>query len=81
MRYSNPFLRLLNASRYSLSGFYYAFKNEQAFQYECVVFALIAAVSIFVPLTIERKIILIFSWLVVMCLELINSAVSKELSI
>ncbi|MBR2208751.1 MAG: diacylglycerol kinase [Synergistaceae bacterium] len=77
MKYSNPFLRLFNASRYSLSGLYYALINEQAFQYEFVVFVVLCGILFFVPLIIERKIFLIFAWLVVMCLELINSSVEK----
>lgn len=77
MRYNNPFLRLFNASRYSASGLLYAVKNEQAFQYECIVFVIILVALIFISLPLEFKIILIFLWLIVMCLELINSAVEK----
>ena len=77
MKYSNPFSRLFNASRYSLGGLRYALMNEQAFQYECVVFVIILAVISFEPLSAELKIFLIFAWLIVMCLELINSAVEK----
>lgn len=77
MRYNNPLSRLFNASKYSLCGLSHALINEQAFQYESVVFVILCVILFFVPLTIEQKIFLIFSWLAVMCLELINSAVEK----
>jgi len=77
LRYNNPLSRLFNASRYSLYGLYHALIHEQAFQYESVVFVILCVVLFFVPLSIDRKIFLIFSWLAVMCLELINSAVEK----
>ena len=77
MKYSNPFSRLFNASRYSLDGLRHALINEQAFQYECAVLVIILAVSSFAPLSAELKIFLIFAWLIVMCLELINSSVEK----
>lgn len=77
MKYNNPFSRLLNASRYSLNGLRYALINEQAFQYEAIVFVVLCAILFFVRLTSEKKIFLIFSWLIVMCLELINSSVEK----
>ena len=81
MRYNNPLSRLFYASRYSLCGLYHALIHEQAFQYESVVFVIICAVLLFVPWEIERKIFLIFSWLAVMCLELINSSVEKAFNL
>lgn len=69
MQYRNIFARLINAARYSLAGFLYALKHEQAFRYEAVVFVIM--------ILLTRSIILIGSWCVVMCLELINSAVEK----
>ena len=77
MKYKNPFSRLFNASLYSLNGLYYALMNEQAFQYEAIVFVILCAVLFFASLNFEKKILLILSWLAVMCLELINTSVEK----
>ena len=77
MRYRNPLKRLVNASRYSLDGLLYALKNEQAFQYEAIIFVAVCVALCFVPLTLTEKIFALFSWLVVMALELVNSATEK----
>ena len=77
MRYRNPLKRLINASKYSLEGLYYALKNEQAFQYEFSVFVVLILILFLVPLNFERKIFLAAMWLTVMAFELVNSAVEK----
>ena len=78
MRYSNIFLRLWNASRYSLCGLIYALKNEQAFQYEAVVMMILFAVILIFNIPFQWSLMIIFAWLFVMCLELINSSVEKS---
>ena len=77
MKYDNIFSRLINASKYSLSGLYYAVKNEQPFRYECCVLGIIIILLMFMSWPFTWKIFLIFSWIFLMCLELINSAVEK----
>lgn len=79
MKYSNPLKRIINASRYSLEGLYYALKNEQAFQYEFFVFICVCLAAYFFPITFTQKIIAIFLWLIVMAFELANSAAEKIL--
>lgn len=69
MQYSNIFSRLINATRYSLEGLYYALRHEQSFRYEAVVFVIV--------IFLTRSLTLSGAWCVVMCLELINSAVEK----
>ena len=69
MQYSNIFVRLFIATRYSLEGLYYALRHEQAFGYEAIVFVII--------IFFTRSLSLVGAWCVVMCLELINSAVEK----
>ena len=83
VQYNNIFSRLINATKYSLAGLYYAVKNEQAFRYEIFVLFIICIALVFLPLNVnvERKIFLIFSWLVVLCLELINSAVERAFNL
>lgn len=77
MKYSNIFSRLFSASRYSLDGLIYALKNEQAFQYEAAVFAVMCAVILLLDVPALWAAILIGSWILVMCFELVNSAVEK----
>lgn len=77
MKYSNPFSRLINASRYSLDGLIYALKNEQAFQYEATVFAVLCAVIFAFDVPALWRVILSGAWIPVMCLELVNSAVER----
>ena len=69
MRYSNIFSRLFHATRYSLEGLYYALKHEQAFQYEFIVFVIVSLIG--------KSLLFSGAWLIVMCLELINSSVEK----
>ena len=78
MRYRNPLKRLINASKYSLEGLYYALKNEQAFQYEFSVFVILILILSLTSLSFERKIFLLVLWLMVMAFELVNSAVEKS---
>ena len=77
MKYSNIFSRLFNASRYSLDGLIYALRNEQAFQYEAAVFAVLCAVILLFDVPALWAVILMGAWIPVMCLELVNSAVEK----
>lgn len=77
MKYNNLFSRLYNASLYSLQGLSYAVKNEQAFRYETIVFILVCAAVIILPLPVMHSAFLAGAWLIVMCLELVNSAVEK----
>lgn len=77
MHYRNPLMRLLNASRYSLQGLAYALKHEQAFQYEAAVFVVLCAVLLVLNIPAGQFLALIGAWLVVMCLELVNSSLEK----
>ena len=77
MRYHTPWNRLYRATVYSLKGLSSALRQEQAFEYEAVVFCVICAVSLSVPVSPWERLALIGAWLVVMSLELINSAVER----
>ena len=77
MKYSNIFSRLFNASRYSIDGLIYALGNEQAFQYEAAVLAVLCAVILLLDVPALWAVILLGAWLLVMCFELVNSAVEK----
>jgi diacylglycerol kinase (ATP) len=73
----NPITRLYRATCYSLSGLLCAFKQEQAFELEAVVLALLLAVLFSAKLSLLRSVTLVGAWLVVMALELVNSAVER----
>ena len=75
MKHRNPLARLYNATRYSLSGLYCAFKQEQAFEYETVVLAVLVAVALSARLPLLPAVVLVGAWLAVMAFELVNSAV------
>ena len=77
MTYKNPLKRIISASMYSLQGLAYALKNEQAFRYEAAVFAAICVLLCLIPLGMWPKLFLAGMWLLVMALELMNSAVEK----
>ncbi|MBQ7544749.1 MAG: diacylglycerol kinase [Synergistaceae bacterium] len=77
MNYGNPLQRIINASRYSLDGLAYALKHEQAFRYEAVVLVIVCTVMVIVDIPALQGVIFAGAWLVVMCLELVNSAAEK----
>lgn len=77
MRYRTPWGRLYSAAVYSLRGLYSAFRREQAFEYEVVVLAVLCAVSLSAPVSAEQAVALVGAWLLVMALELVNSAVER----
>ena len=77
MKYANPIQRLVSASRYSLEGLVYALRNEQAFRYEFVALAVICLVLVIMDLPSLWSAVLFGAWLIVMCFELVNSAVEK----
>lgn len=77
MKYSNIFSRLVNATRYSLDGLAYALKHEQAFQYEAAVFVFVCIAVLMPGFPAGWAVSLIGAWVIVMCLELVNSSAEK----
>ena len=70
MRRYTPWKRLYNATAYSLRGLFQAFRQEQAFEYEAVVFFFLCALLLHLRPPLPRS-------LAVMALELVNSAVER----
>ena len=71
----NPFIRLLNATRFSWQGLCAAYCNEQAFRQEVLVLVVIVPLAFFLTdISLERA-LLIASWMLVMIVELLNSAI------
>lgn len=67
--------RIVNALRYSLDGFAAAYRHEDAFRQESILAAILVPVALFLPLPGMGKAMMIGSVLLVIIVELINSAV------
>lgn len=67
--------RLWNAFHYSLAGFSAAFKNEDAFRQESLLALALIPTALFLPVTPTNKAMMIASVLLVLIVELLNSAV------
>lgn len=77
MKYKTPFERIFKASVYSLRGLYFALKKEQAFRYEFIILLIILLTGFLLKLSVVKFLVLTGAWLVVMCFELVNSAVER----
>ena len=71
----NHFVRLYKASGYSLEGLRSTYKYEQAFRLEVYLSFILFPVAIWLAQTPIELILMIGSWILVMIVELLNSAV------
>jgi diacylglycerol kinase (ATP) len=69
------FKRLINAFGYSLAGFRAAYKHEDAFRQEFHLAIILIPLALWLPATAIGKALLIASVLLVIIVELINSAI------
>jgi diacylglycerol kinase (ATP) len=67
--------RVLNATRYSIDGLLAAWRHENAFRQELVLCAVLLPVAAFLPLSAVEKVLLIGSLLLVLVVELLNTAI------
>ena len=67
--------RLLNAFGYSLAGFRAAYKHEDAFRQEVLLAAILIPLAFWLPVAGPGKALMIGSVLLVIIVELLNSAV------
>jgi diacylglycerol kinase (ATP) len=67
--------RLINATRYSRDGLLEAWRNEDAFRQEVVLTLILAPVGLLLPVPLVEKILLVGVLLVVLIVELLNSAI------
>lgn len=67
--------RLWNALGYSLAGFRAAYKHEDAFRQEAMLAALLIPLALWLPASLIGKALMIASVLIVLIVELINSAI------
>ncbi|MFA7278480.1 MAG: diacylglycerol kinase [Sterolibacterium sp.] len=67
--------RVWNAFQYSLAGLRAAFKHEDAFRQEALLATLLIPVALFCPIPASHKALMIASVLLVLIIELLNSAI------
>jgi diacylglycerol kinase (ATP) len=69
--------RLLWATRYSLGGLWIAWRQEQAFREEVVVLLLVVPAGLWLGKSGAERALLIGSWVLVLLVELVNSAIES----
>ncbi len=67
--------RVVNATRYSMQGLKAAWKNEAAFRQEVGLLILLSSLTFFLPITALEQIAMISVVLLVIIVELLNSAI------
>ena len=72
-------IRILKAFRYSLAGLRAALQHEDAFRQECLLAAVLLPLALFVPASGVGKALLAGSVLLVLIVELLNSAVETTI--
>lgn len=68
-------VRLFNAFGYSLAGFRAAYKHEDAFRQEVLLAAILIPLALWLPVTLIGKALMVGSVLLVIIVELLNSAI------
>jgi diacylglycerol kinase (ATP) len=71
--------RIWNACLYSVEGFKAAFQNEDAFRQEVILAIVLIPVAVFLPANGVGKALMIGSVLLVLIVELLNSAVEAAI--
>ena len=72
---TSGFKRIYNATRYSFAGLAAAFKNEAAFRQELLLMLILIPAALWLGEGAIEKVLLISSLLLVLIVELINSAI------
>jgi len=67
--------RIRNAFRYSIDGLTATFKNEAAFRQELMLAAALVPLAIFLPVSLLSKTMMLSSIMIVLIVELTNSAI------
>ena len=71
---ANIWARLVNATLFSLAGLRAAYRHEQAFRLELLVFVFVVPAGLWLGETGVQRALLIGSWCLVLVVELLNSA-------
>jgi diacylglycerol kinase (ATP) len=69
--------RIFSAFFYSMAGFKAAWMNEHAFRQELVLVVVASGVALWLPVTAFHKLLLIGVFILVLIVELINSAIEN----
>ena len=69
------FKRIISAIHYSIAGFKSAWRGEQAFRQELAVVVIAGMVALILPVPALQKLILIGVFVLVLIVELLNSAI------
>ena len=69
--------RLVNATRFTFKGIRSAWSNEEAFRRESLVLILVIPAGLFIGETFVQKGLFICVWLLVLIIELLNSALES----
>ena len=72
-----PLTRIVNATRYSLNGWRAGWRTQPALRYECYALLLIVPLAWHFGSNGVERALLIGSWLLVIIVELINSAIES----
>jgi diacylglycerol kinase (ATP) len=67
--------RLVNAMSYSLSGLVLSWQDEAAFRQEVILAIVLVSVAFMVPVDVTQRVLLVASIMLVLVVELINSAI------
>ena len=67
--------RLINATRYSRDGLIEAWRNEDAFRQELVLAVILVPLAFWLPVSVVERILLVGVVLLVLIVELLNSAI------
>jgi diacylglycerol kinase (ATP) len=68
-------MRIWNALQYSIAGLRAAYRHEDAFRQECLLAALLIPIALLLPVGAVGKALLIGSVLLLLIVELVNSAI------
>ncbi len=71
--------RLINATRYSWQGYKAAWKTEEAFRQEAILAIIMIPVAIFLPVDLVEKLLMISTVVLVVIVEIINSAIEATI--
>jgi len=71
----NEVRRILNACKYSASGFAAAFKSEAAFRWDVLIFIVGTCVAFMLPIARIEAVLLVFSLVLILLTELANTAI------
>jgi len=71
----NEIKRILNACKYSASGFAAAFRSEAAFRWDVLIFVVGTCVAFMLPIARIEAMLLVFSLVLILLMELANTAI------